>query len=66
MTNQNQTEYSDDSESFGSIKHENSFCTSDRGDSEFLADFFGDSFPNVKGRLQERLPFWKEIGAGIG
>ena len=22
----------------------------------------GDSLPNVKGRLQERLPFWKESG----
>ena len=37
---------------------------SDRGDSEFPADSTGDSLPNVKGRLRERLPFWKEIGAG--
>ena len=56
--------YSDDLESFGSSKHEDSFCTSDRDDSEFLADSSGDSLPNVKGRSQERLPFWKEIGAG--
>ena len=60
----NTDKYSDDSESFGSIKHKNSFCTSDRGDSEFPADSTGDSLPNVKGRLRERLPFWKEIGAG--
>ena len=60
----NTDKYSDDSESFGSVKHKNSFCMSDRGDSEFPADSTGDSLPNVKGRLRERLPFWKEIGAG--
>ena len=60
----NTGKYSDDLESFCSIKHKNSFCTSDLGDSEFPADSSGDSLPNVKGRLQERLPSWKEIGAG--
>ena len=61
----NTGKYSGGLESFGSIKHENSFCTSDRGDdSEFPADPSGDSLPNVKGRLQERLAFWNEIGAG--
>ena len=60
----NTGKYSDDSESFGSIKHDNSFRTSGRGDSEFPADSSDDSLPNVKGKLQERLPFWKEIGAG--
>ena len=60
----NTDKYSDDLESFGSIKHKNSFCMSDRGDSEFPADSSGDSLPNVKGRLRERLPFWKDIGAG--
>ena len=34
----NTGKYSDDLEFFGSIKHENNFCTSDRGDSEFSAD----------------------------
>ena len=37
-------------EYFGSIKHENCFCTSDRGDSAFPADSSGGSLPNTKGR----------------
>ena len=60
----NTGKYSDDLESFGSIKHENSFCTSDRGDSGFPAGSSGDTLSKVKGRLHERLPFWKEIVAG--
>ena len=58
--------YSDQSELPGSIKDRNSFCVSDRVDSEFPADTSGDSLPNVKGRLQERIFSEKTLGQKIG